>query len=733
MRIYFDDVLINEDGYAELTNKYELFNDSFYLGSVASNTFKLKVLKSEVNSHPLNVKIEDENTTFHLITDKVEEDKGFYNYSLVDKMVNFNFNYDASVLIEANGETPTYLSDILEDICLKAGVELNYTITNNIIVTWYDNRIQARDYLSFIAELEGGYACIDELGKLTIKQHKQASKKNISVDDVSELIIGEKKKITRVVYDNGSLKYEFGDETGNTLYLNQNNVFITSEIVVQNIYNKIVDFEFYTITVPKIIIDSSIRAGDVITFYDGENEYQTIAQYLSSYAGGWVGKYEFNINTSKQEETKILGIEEQVLSIRTEIDRTNASLKIKAEEIDENTSKIGSLEITTNGLTGTVSQLDSDVNGPSGLSSKTAQLSLDVNALRGEIGDVTDITATQEGNGILQFDNVNASEPINMIVKPTATEDIVRVFPSPNLYPSPTLFTKSLKMYFHNTTEDETFVYTLPSDLRYFDGVADEFQWDYENQTCEIIRRIGLDSNFDKYVLDEEIIEIYDMPFIFLTTGDYTINIPSFPNVYMKIRLMSQNMYTSQFATKVELKASVEVASTAINLEVSKKVGNNEIISKINQTAEAIKIQAGKIDISGVLTAINNDTTTTIDGNKITTGTLSADKITTGTLNGTNINIINLNASNLNSGRLNITSGNYYLRMGFYEGNNPSVSGLNVGGYGIKAYSGIVATNFGITDSDAGKSGTFILRHSNGSNVVYLTFKGGILTAFSIV
>ncbi|HHX81053.1 MAG TPA: hypothetical protein GX692_08320, partial [Acholeplasmataceae bacterium] len=275
LKIYFDNVLVNDDAYAELTNDYKLFNDSFYLGSTACNTFKLKILKSEVSNHPTNVKIEDDNTTFHLIVDKVEEEKGFYNYYLVDKMVDFNFNYDAKPLIDSKKdlEEDCYLSDILEDMCLKADVELDYTLTNDIVVSWYDSRIQAREYLSFIAELEGGYACINELGKLTIKQHKQASKKTISADEVSELIIGEKKNITRVVFDNGLVKYEFGDDIGNTLYLNQNNVFITNEVVAENIYNKIVGFEFYTITVPNAPIDSSIKAGDVITFVDETNEY----------------------------------------------------------------------------------------------------------------------------------------------------------------------------------------------------------------------------------------------------------------------------------------------------------------------------------------------------------------------------------------------------------------------------------------------------------------------------
>jgi hypothetical protein len=73
-----------------------------------------------------------------------------------------------------------------------------------------------------------------------------------------------------------------------------------------------------------------------------------------------------------------------------------------------------------------------------------------------------------------------------------------------------------------------------------------------------------------------------------------------------------------------------------------------------------------------------------------------------------------INASNITAGRLNITSGGYYLRMGFSEGNNPSVSGLNVGGYGVKAYSGIVADHFGIVDGDKGKGASFQVPRQGG-------------------
>ena len=52
--------------------------------------------------------------------------------------------------------------------------------------------------------------------------------------------------------------------------------------------------------------------------------------------------------------------------------------------------------------------------------------------------------------------------------------------------------------------------------------------------------------------------------------------------------------------------AQVKVTTDSITSEVNKKVGYNEIISKINQTAEQIKIQASKISLEGVITANGN-------------------------------------------------------------------------------------------------------------------------------
>ena len=93
-----------------------------------------------------------------------------------------------------------------------------------------------------------------------------------------------------------------------------------------------------------------------------------------------------------------------------------------------------------------------------------------------------------------------------------------------------------------------------------------------------------------------------------------------------------------------------------------------------------------------------------------------------------------INASNITSGRLNISDGSgHYLRMGFGEGDNPSVSGLNVGGYGLFANSGIRATSFTVQEGQYQYSGMDLtgLTIRTGTKAVQLSFRKGLLYAYN--
>ena len=60
---------------------------------------------------------------------------------------------------------------------------------------------------------------------------------------------------------------------------------------------------------------------------------------------------------------------------------------------------------------------------------------------------------------------------------------------------------------------------------------------------------------------------------------------------------LSVNKKLEEYSTTEEMKSEIKITADEINSEVSKKVGEDEVISKINQSAEQIQINANKISL----------------------------------------------------------------------------------------------------------------------------------------
>lgn len=71
-----------------------------------------------------------------------------------------------------------------------------------------------------------------------------------------------------------------------------------------------------------------------------------------------------------------------------------------------------------------------------------------------------------------------------------------------------------------------------------------------------------------------------------------------------KVETTTKEYTDGQIATEVTNRnAAITATASEINSVVSTKVGNDQIISKIRQSSESVKIDANKIDINGVITA----------------------------------------------------------------------------------------------------------------------------------
>lgn len=99
-------------------------------------------------------------------------------------------------------------------------------------------------------------------------------------------------------------------------------------------------------------------------------------------------------------------------------------------------------------------------------------------------------------------------------------------------------------------------------------------------------------------------------------------------------------------------KSYTDQKADEITQVVSKKVGTDEIISKINQTAEKITIDASKLNLTGYVTIENlkGSGTTEINGANIITGSIEADKL----------NVTDLSAFGATIGGFRITEDGLY-------------------------------------------------------------------------
>ena len=131
------------------------------------------------------------------------------------------------------------------------------------------------------------------------------------------------------------------------------------------------------------------------------------------------------------------------------------------------------------------------------------------------------------------------------------------------------------------TIKEETEIIDLGIDtvLRQFEGVFDEYI--IKDNKAQIVRRIGVDDEDNKYILENEIIEDLGEFILLLGEGTNYIEILNYV-ANIKAKYVVINDFTSKFATTVELKTSITQMADSINLTVSKKLNKEDIIAGIN-------------------------------------------------------------------------------------------------------------------------------------------------------
>lgn len=390
MNIYIDDVLINPDYILDFKKGGNAFEEEFCLGGAPSQYIEMKLYKDKIPLMPSKIKVEygilishsltvtevnamlvgtlngipvkslsSNNSSFEMIPigiynvdDYTDNDDNTITIKALDNMIKFEFNYNGKELIDKKNEAT--LLEVAQDICNKAGVELGSTsfLNSDKKVSVYDNTVTAREYLSYIAESAGCFACIDRKGKLCFREFGQ-DETEIPLEMFGEYKWGEEFKISKVSYEDGVRSFKFGDDTRNNLWINQENMYIVDEDQVQKIYNKIKDLTVNTFE-GKVIIDPAIDIGDKIVI-NGKN---VIYQGEMSLEGRFIAQISSKIQIKQKEETTVKKESQKVINrlVQSRINQAEGKIEQLVEETSENTQSIAKQEISINGIKQDVSK-----------------------------------------------------------------------------------------------------------------------------------------------------------------------------------------------------------------------------------------------------------------------------------------------------------------------------------------------------------------------------------------
>lgn len=162
--------------------------------------------------------------------------------------------------------------------------------------------------------------------------------------------------------------------------------------------------------------------------------------------------------------------------------------------------------------------------------------------------------------------------------------------------------------------ELKEYVIDIGCPLRSIGDVFDELKISTDDNNVlvgQIIRRCYVDKYGVLKELEQEEIQELDVPDIELFEGTNYVYIKEFTNLNMKLEYLTNAEMNKYFATKMEMNSSIKQTADSINLEVSKKVGEDEIISKINMSPEEIQILANKLGLTA------NDVINIIAGSEI--------------------------------------------------------------------------------------------------------------------
>ncbi len=474
--------------------------------------------------------------------------------------------------------------EIVQEICTKLGIILETSTFN-----WYNynfkqpnfpSNITYREVISRIAEISGSIAYISRNGGLVIKgqdltghsiarkRYKKLSKEK-QFGPINVVVLGKDGVDDDIVYPSALpsnvVEWKILDNPFVDLYREEMIETVASYIIGQSI----IPFEL-TDFVDGFYLDLN----DIIQVTDknGNTFNATLLNYEST------SRIKATISAETQNKSitnyQLAGSSKSnINNVKLQVDHINNNITALTSTVTENSEKIVSLELIQEQLTA-------------------------------KVNSVVDVTREISGNNNIVLED--ATEGNILVLK--ISGNISKLLPP--FYPGQETYLKNMNLVIENESGEKNRIELPFNRLLSYNNVSDEFVID-ETGTY-IIHRIGQKDDLSFYILSNEQKETLQSITIPLNEGYNKIYLESFENVHFYAKYAFQNELVSTFATKVEMNSALELQNENINIELSKKVDDDEIIAKINLSTEKaedgslLSIQADKIKLEGLVTANEN-------------------------------------------------------------------------------------------------------------------------------
>lgn len=354
-------IIVDDNDVTELCTSIEVYEE---MESLIGNSVSTQVKISLFNEDNLLASLLDYpfifNNKSYLVYSKPEKWTKEVSLTLYDLMIKANVRYKTSL------NYPCILSDQLNEMATLIGVEIDTSSLSADVLTkeigWYDNSLLVRQYLGWIAECDGKNAFIEN-DKIVFKAIAQ----NVyETDFCSNFEQIEKITVSRVCFDDGVIEpLASGDDSGRTLYLNENNSYIDSSDVTR-IYNMYKGLTFTTIKSFDCFCLPNYKLTDLVTYDD--MVILPIVQKVTINGGEADDSVSFSCELgSKTADTVVIAddTKHRVRRVQTKVNQLDGMYSVIAEDVNESKAAISQLELSAKQFeitVGDVEELENEVN-----------------------------------------------------------------------------------------------------------------------------------------------------------------------------------------------------------------------------------------------------------------------------------------------------------------------------------------------------------------------------------